>query len=109
MSKTITSPVPKWPGTVQLADPLTFPQYMAWKDGILKARELGDSVSQDDFDRAMLPGLCACVEKWELQGLGQVSPETFPATPRKSSAKLVAWLLNEVTVLIREADDIPNA
>ena len=34
MSKVITSPVKRWPGSVTLADPLTFPQYAAWRNAL---------------------------------------------------------------------------
>lgn len=106
MSKTIFSPVAKWKGSVVIADPLTFPQATAVEDAIEAARGL-DTVTKQNA--AMLPGICACVEKWELEGLGQLTPETFPSTPRIASAKLIAWLIEEIGKLYQEGDEIPNA
>lgn len=107
MSRLITSPVKKWPGTVTLADPLTFPQYIAWKDAIAGAPD-----PKEDFTRycaALLVGICACVEKWNLEGLGQLSPETFPASPRRASDQLLTWLVREIDRQIMAADDTdPN-
>jgi hypothetical protein len=103
VSRTISSPVRKWPGTVTLADPLTFPQYLAWKDAIESALGI-----KDDYTRhsaALLPGLCACVETWGLEGLGALTPETFPASPRRASDALLTWLVREINRGITEADE----
>ena len=109
MSKVITSPVRKWPGTVTLADPLTFPQFMAWRKAMTNAKELMDEKDVSPMDEAVLPGICACVEEWHLNGQTQYTPETFPATPRRASNKLVAWLVDEISSLVTEAEEIPNA
>lgn len=111
MSKVIQSPVKRWPGTVVLSDPLAFPQYMAWQEAVEKAQEIikiGEA-TQADLDHALLPGVCACVEQWQLDGAGSFTPENFPATPRRSSAALIAWLVREISALVTEADDLPNA
>lgn len=109
MSKVITSPVKKWPGTVTLADPLSFPQYLAWRDALRAARdyltEAGDAAQQDEYDLRLLPGIVGCVEKW---GLTDFNPNPFPATPRIASAKLIVWLVNEMAAIVNEADDVPN-
>jgi hypothetical protein len=100
MGKVIPSPVKKWPGTVTLADPLTFPQYIAWRDALQAAQPL-----RDDYLRycdALVPGLLACVEKWELQGF---SAPPWPATPRDSSDKLLAWLVREIGAVANEVGE----
>jgi hypothetical protein len=106
MSKTILSPVAKWKGSVVIADPLTFPQSVAFEDA-LEAAKAADSLTKQNS--ALLPGICACVEKWELEGLGQVTPETFPSTPRAASAQLIAWLVSEIAKLYADGNEIPNA
>ena len=108
MSKTITSPVKRWPGAVVLSDPLNYPQSIAIEEALETAREMPDSKSAA-YRNALLPGICACVEKWELEGLGQLTPSNFPSTPNVSSSLLIAWLLREITALFREGDKIPNA
>ena len=106
VSKTIASPVKKWPGSVTLQDPILFPAYMKLK-GALEDAELLDDAAQKM--QGTLYGICPCVEKWDLAGLGQVTPETFPASPLKASAELFAWLMGEVMALLMEAEEVPNS
>ena len=107
MSKVITSPVAKWPGTVTISDPLTLPQAIAVEHAINAVMAL-EGASQRVVNYTLLPGICQCVEAWNLEGLGALTAETFPATPRKASAELAAWLVNEVTALYKDAEEIPN-
>ena len=111
MSKVITSPVKRYSGTVTLSYPLTYPQYAAWRKAIESlpdGAKWGEVVGNDDLVLAMLPGVCACVEKWELAGMGEhVSPMDFPATPRIASARLLIWLIGEITSIVAEEDDSP--
>lgn len=108
MPKTITSPVARFPGTVTLSDPLTFPQSFAFEDALNAARELGDNPSLSRANYAILPGVLACVEAWRLEGIPEYPTlEAFPSTPRKPIADLVAWLVNEIGALYREADNVP--
>jgi len=107
MSRIITSPVPKWPGTVTLSDPLSFPQALAFQDALEEARKLGDNASAQQANYLLLPGVIACVEKWELDGIENPTPDTFPATPAMSSAKLVGWLVGEISQLYQEANEVP--
>jgi len=108
MSKIITSPVPKFAGTVTLSDPLTYPQVIAYERAVAAVRESATTLAE--MHQAMLPGLFACVEAWNLAGLPDpVTPENFPATPRVASTKLVSWLVSEVAGLYGESEEIPNA
>lgn len=110
MSKVITSPVDKWPGTVTLHDPLTFPQVLAFQDALDEARALGGEASVSKVNYTLLPGIFQCVETWELDGIGEnPTPDTFPASPALSSAKLISWLIEEVTALFQEANEVPLA
>jgi hypothetical protein len=105
MPKVITSPVARYPGAVVLHDPLTFPQYMAWEDAVSAGAAL-TTTSYTHYSAALLPGVCACVEDWQIKGLPEpVTPETFPATPRKASDALLSWLVTEITQLVTEADE----
>ncbi len=117
MSKTIKSPVKEFPGSVELPDYLTFPQAIVYEDSIVATQALFDearesaedkdvSVSQIRYDSEMIVAVCACVEEWNLDNLGQLAPDTFPSTPRKASKELVAWLYEEITNLF--APDVPN-
>ena len=106
MSKTIASPVKKWPGSVTLQDPMLFPAYMKLK-GALEDAELLDDAGQKMQNT--LYGICPCVEKWDLAGLGQLTAETFPASPMRASAELFGWLMGEVLGLLTEAEEVPNS
>jgi len=110
MSKTIVSPVKKWQGSVTISDPLNISQAMAFEEALELARaEDNKDITRAKIAGILLPGICACVEKWELEGLEIVTPDNFPASPKLSSAMLLAWLTKEITALFNEADEIPNA
>lgn len=106
MSKIITSSLKRWPGTVVLQDPILWPAYMALRNGIDQAAKAED---EDEKVRLTLPGMCACVEEWHLDGLGQLTPETFPASPRLSAFKLFTWILGAEIEVLTEAEEVPNA
>lgn len=111
MSKIITSPVKRFPGTIKLQDPLYYPQAMAMRNAIEAARELGDNAQIIDYNHAMMPGVFACVEEWNITGVDKhPTPDTFPVTPSKSAGELTAWLISSVVGLYQEAEDeIPKA
>lgn len=111
MSKIVKSTIKKFPGSVTLYDPLTFPMVRAFEDSISKHTELVEAdgeISQAQSDEILLPAICVCVEEWSLEGLGDLTPETFPASPRISASKLVAWLTNEIVSLYKEDEEVPN-
>lgn len=109
MSKTITSPVERYPGTVVLYDPLTFPQAIAFEDAVNAADELRESNNVARIRFAVLPGILACVEEWHLGGEFPERPalDNFPSTPRVSTTQLIDWLIKEITALYRESDEVP--
>lgn len=129
MGKIITSPVKRWRGTVTLSDPLTIPQVMAYEDAMRAGKEAalehgntvqvknksGEEETQANFFSArylytILPGVCACVEKWELEGLpAVVTAENFPGSPKMDSARLLSWIIGEISKLYTEAEEVPNA
>lgn len=105
MSKTIKSPVKEFPGSVEMPDRLTMPQALAFEQSIRDGQAL-EEASQTQYDVVMVEAICACVEKWELGDLGQLAPDTFPATPRVASAELIAWLYGEIVRLYNP--EVPN-
>jgi hypothetical protein len=109
VSRTITSPVKRFSGTVELADPLTFPQVFAFQDSldaVKAAEEEGDTYR---VNYAALPGIIACVEAWHLEGMPErVTIESFPATPPIAAARLIAWLYGEITKGFQDAETVPN-
>ncbi len=108
MTKIITSPVKKWPGTITLHDPLTFPQVLAFQDALDGARGLGADVTLSHVNYTLLPGIFACIAAWNLDGISnEPTPDTLPASPAAASAQLIAWLIDEITALFREANEVP--
>lgn len=117
MSKVITSPVKRYPGTVTLSDPLSYPQFFALSDGYdavaelhRQAEEQGKEAAAKRVYACLLPGICKCVEAWNLKGLPEtVTPDNFPSSPARASDRLAGWLIVELTAIyIEEDDDSPN-
>ena len=108
MSRVIESPVKRFSGTVVLSDPLTYPQVFAFGDALEESRteEAMRDVRRQIY--ALLPGVLACVEEWHLENVpAHPARDTFPATPSKPAAQLAAWLVNEITALYDEAENVP--
>ena len=125
MSKILTSPVKKWPGTITLPDFLTIGQAMKWEEALSKSRDILPECEPFEKDKPLtenqakridkqttaealnliLPGILACVESWNLEGL---DPNKFPATPLLSRAILVSWIVDEITKLYNEENEVPN-
>jgi hypothetical protein len=121
MSKVIKSPVDHFAGEVTLSDPLNFPQVFAFRDAMAAGRALIPQVEDDaesdeaevdqlEYNFAVLPGILACVEKWDLDNV-PANPEldTFPATPSLESNEMLAWLLGEVVSIFRRDEPDPEA
>jgi len=115
MPRVITSPVAKWPGIVTLYEPLNFPQYLAWKQGLDRAAEANGHdllVAESGITEnavLILPGVCGCVQTWNLQGLPEiVTPETFPSTPVVASVQLVIWLVSEIRKIVMGEEELPK-
>ncbi len=110
MSKTVSSPVKSFPGSVVLADPLTHPQLVAFQRAHRAVQEAGEDIVWAEQRLLLLPGLLACVERWELQGIPEnPTPDTFPASPERAVARLLAWLIEEIThVWVGDPEDDPN-
>ena len=108
MSKTITSPVKEFTGTVKLPDRLTMPQALTFEQSVADVQSLAEveEGTRTKFDSIMLGAICECVEEWNLDGFEELAPDTFPATPRVASAELVAWLYGEIAKLY--SPDVPN-
>ena len=112
MSKVIVSPVKRFAGRVVLSDPLTMPQVMAFEDAMSEAREMNEAEGVLTSRRlhVILSGVIQCVEKWEVDGIPEtVTPDTFPGTPKMPVARFIAWLVDELTTIYNEADEVPNA
>ena len=118
MSKVIKSPVEHFTGEVTLSDPLSFPQVFKFRDAMAAGRALiqedaeseETEVDQLEYNFAVLPGVLACVEKWNLDHCpANPDLDTFPATPSLESNEMLSWLLVEVVSIFRKDDPDPEA
>jgi hypothetical protein len=111
VSRVITSPIKRFPGTVILSDPLTFPQTFEFEDSLRSVNDIRESGDITRLRYALLPGVLACIEEWHLNSGFPERPalDNFPSTPRQSVAQLIDWLVEEISALYRESDDVPLA
>jgi hypothetical protein len=113
MGKIISSPVPKWPGTVTLPDWLTLQQEAAWEEVCegLEGEKFLDLAAKAKSALLFVKVLIGIVERWDLGGDFPCPPtlDTWPATPKISSALLMAWLIGEVSAMHEEATTVPLA
>lgn len=106
---TVTSPVDEFPGTVTFPKRLTLPQALEYERAIKKAQAL-EEPTQSEYDMIIMPVICDTVVDWNLRDedgeeLGELSPQTFPGSPKLASAELVAWLITELSKIYRPRED----
>ena len=105
MGKVVQCPIAPWEGSVEFAEPLTMPQALVWEAAVRGAQA---AQTRTEMDAALLPGVLACVQACEVEGLaGHLTVDQFPATPRIASAKLIAWMVAQVTEIYTGAT-VPN-
>jgi len=105
MSKQITSPSKRWPGSVTISDPLTIPQAQFIEAGLKQPAQEGEKVWFTTLDVMKLPAVIGCVEKWELENF---APDPFPASPRKDSHLLIDWIFGELLKVYSGEAIVPN-
>ncbi len=119
MSKIITSPVDRRPGTVTLADPLTLPQVIAIQDASEqiqveknRLRDLGlvNTFSTGKQVMIIWPALNLCIEAWAIEGLDQdINTAPIVGTDHKREVfDLYLHLWEEVTGFFRDSEDVPE-
>lgn len=111
MSKVVISPIERFTGSVIIADPLTIPQAQAVEVGMDKPQTDAEGKAfLSAFDNLQLPGIFACVEKWELSNMPEnVTLANFPASPRKATHDLINWLYKEILSVYFGEILVPNA
>ncbi len=116
MSKTITSPIARWQGTVTLSEPLTLPQAEAIEQAQSslqeKIKELVEKKITEfyflELDKLKAGAINACLEKWSLDNFAPLADNTVPFSPRKASHELIDWLFNEVIKIYTGESEVPN-
>ena len=115
----LDSPVKRWPGKIHLPDYLNFRLEAEWERAIEDIGKEADGADNSVLSvsarpaQAMiiLPVVLSIVQKWELGGGFPQYPtiDDFPATPKQSSALLLAFVIGEINKLYEEAQDVPLA
>lgn len=109
MSKTITSNIKHFTGSVVIADPLTIPQARMIEQGMKDPEQENGRVWLSLIDEKKLPAVFACVEKWELENIPDgVTLETFPASPRAASHKIVDFIFGEIFKVYIGESEVPK-
>lgn len=99
MAKIIQSPLPGYPGFVVLSDPLSIEQVICFQESVEAARGETDVLK---IARALLPGVCACVECWSVAGVEKrPTAGDFPM----GAASLIVTLMMELTPKQGQAED----
>lgn len=109
MMKRIESPVKKWPGYVLLKDPIPLVDVVRFEKAV---RAGGEEKSLSEYQNELLPAIFPCVSEWHLNSAfpENVTVETFPGTPRKDSAKLIAVLVDGIVEIYKGDEETdPNA
>lgn len=111
MPKIITSPIPEFPGTVTLCDPLNLEQGYHISVALESATITGEGRARKAFahNKDVFEALEACVEKWEIQGQpDKPTYETFVASPATPAQRLLNWMFRELTKIYFGEIAVPN-
>lgn len=106
MGKVITSSVKRFPGTVTLAYPFTYPQIIEWDKAITALMELPDEEERVPYDiqSILWDGIRVLAESWNIQDFDL---NKTPSTPQIPILDLLLWLVTEIGKIVNEEDD-PN-
>ena len=99
MSKVITSPIKRFPGTVTIPDPMTWDQLSRWGDFVSGFKK--NSFDNLRAEAAFIPGF---VEKIDIVGF-PVDSATNPPKQLKAFSALMDWIVGEILQVI-EGDEI---
>lgn len=111
MTKTITSTIPEFPGTI------TFTPWLNLEQGyhIATALETVGTIKEGKAERlflnntAVLKALIACSESWSIVGQPEKpTTETFVAQPALPANQLLTWAFNELRDYYLGTKKVPN-
>lgn len=108
MTRVISSPTKRFPGTITLPDFLTIPQARAWEeclDGARALRDRGISYTSVEYIAVWEPGLREVVQAWDVEGF---SHDPLQTTPRGAVLDLIVMVVNEITGMYQGEVDDPN-
>lgn len=105
----ITSKNDRLTGSVDLPDMLTFPQLAAFRKAHRAALMELDGGGDAEYFAAVLPGVLAVVQRWDVEGIPErPTLDTFPTKPLRPILALLNEIVTAIIDMVREADETPN-
>ena len=102
----ITSPVKRYPGTVELPDAFSWDQLAQWATDI---DAIPDNAPVPVMLRAQLQAICNLGLSWHLAGIVERPQLTdIPTKPLMAAVELAGWLMREIGRAIYVEDGSPN-
>lgn len=111
MPRIITSPIPEFPGTITLCEPLTLAQCYSVSVAFETMSGKHDTKSGHVYARNLdiLKALIACTERWDIAGQPEKpTEETFIASPVDKSNNLLSWAFAELSRIYFGEQIVPN-
>ena len=104
MGKVIESPVKEFPGTVEIFQPVPYPEFITWEKKIAESDEAlqlvikGDpKYTQGEAEYLTWKAIAGMVQNWNIEKFDISKPS---ADPRVSVMQLMAWLVREIGKVI---------
>lgn len=111
MTKTITSTIPEFPGTITLSSPLNLSQGYHIAVALETASAADDSRAHKSYatNTAILQALAVCSEGWDIAGQPEKpTVETFVASPAQPANRLLSWAFSQLTDIYFGERKVPN-
>lgn len=103
----ITSPVKRYPGTVELPDAFSWDQLARWATDISAIPDTAPTLAMVKYQ---LEAVCNLGLTWHLAGIAESpSISDIPTKPLIPAVELAGWLMREVGRAIYAEEGSPNA
>lgn len=105
MGKIIESPVPEFPGKVEIFQPVPYPEFITWEKRITESDEALKSVTSDSDNKKTQgeaeyltwKAIRGMVQDWKID---QFDIDNPTADPRAAVIELMTWLVREIGKII---------
>ena len=97
-------------GSVKVYDRFTLPQVELVESALLDNPIPDDKgmVRKTNIDKPKLPALFACVQEWNIDGMPDVTIDTFPLTPRSETHELIEQIFSAIHKVYNGEMEVPN-
>ena len=109
--KIIESPVARFPGSITLYDPITYPQLIEWRDNNTKFYECFNNKDKKIFEGEQFAwkAIFAVSEEVTIKGFESRDVDKIPSTPLSLIDELLAYLIGEIRKYIAKEEEVPNS